>query len=73
MLKEHSDLYLWYLIIVFEGLIDNDTYSAQVIIFSYLINVFMLQSSEAKDQVNFYALMFFMLMIANLFEYFSIE
>lgn len=73
MLKEHSDLYIWYLVIVLKDLIDDDTYSTQAIIFFRLINVFTLQSLKAKDQADFYALMFFVLTIANLFEYFSIE
>ena len=73
MLKEHPDLYIWYLVIVLGGLIGGGTYPTQAIIFSRLINVFTLQSSEAKDQANFYALMFFVLTIANLFGYFSIE
>ncbi len=72
MLKEHPDLYLWYLVTVFGGLIGGGTYPAQAIIFSRLINVFTLQGSEAKDQADFYALMFFVLAIANLFGYFSI-
>jgi len=56
-----------------KDLIDDDTYSTQAIIFFRLINVFTLQSLKAKDQADFYALMFFVLTIANLFEYFSIE
>ncbi|MCJ1292941.1 hypothetical protein MMC34_004494 [Xylographa carneopallida] len=72
LLKEHPDLYLWYLVTVFGGLIGGGTYPAQAIIFSRLINVFTLQGSEAKDQADFYALMFFVLAIANLFGYFSI-
>lgn len=72
MLKEHPDLYVWYLVIAFGGLIGGGTYPAQAIIFSRLINVFTLQGSEAKDQADFYALMFFLLAIANLFGYFSI-
>ena len=72
MLKEHPDLYLWYLVIVFGAVIGGGTYPAQAIIFSRLINVFTLQGSEAKDQADFYALMFFVLAIANLFGYFSI-
>ncbi len=72
MLKEHPDLYIWYLVIVLGGLIGGGTYPAQAIIFSRLINVFTLQGSEAKDQADFYALMFFVLAIANLFGYFSI-
>ena len=72
ILKEHPDLYLWYLVIAFGGLIGGGTYPAQAIIFSRLINVFTLQGSEAKNQADFYALMFFVLAIANLFGYFSI-
>ncbi len=72
MLKEHPDLYLWYLVIGFGGLIGGGTYPAQAIIFSRLINVFTIQGSEAKDQADFYALMFFVLAIANLFGFFSI-
>lgn len=72
MLKGHPDLYLWYLVIVFGGLIGGGTYPAQAIIFSRLINVFTLQGSQAKDQADFYALMFFVLAIANLFGYFGI-
>ena len=72
MLKEHPDLYPWYLVIAFGGVIGGGTYPAQAIVFSRLINVFTLQGSEAKDQADFYALMFFVLAIANLFGYFSI-
>ena len=72
MLKEHPDLYLWYLVIAFGSVIGGGTYPAQAIIFSRLINVFTLQGSEAKDQADFYALMFFVLAIANLFGYFCL-
>ncbi|KAK4988078.1 hypothetical protein LTR50_004194 [Elasticomyces elasticus] len=72
MLKEHPDLYLWYLVIVFGSVIGGGTYPAQAVIFSRLINVFTLQGSEAEDQADFYALMFFVLAIANLLGYFSI-
>lgn len=72
LLKEHPDLYVWYLVTAFGGVIGGGTYPAQAIIFSRLINVFTLQGSEAKDQADFYSLMFFVLAIANLFGYFSI-
>ena len=72
LLREHPDLYIWYLVTAFGGIIGGGTYPAQAIIFSRLINVFTLQGSEAKDQADFYALMFFVLAIANLFGYFSI-
>ena len=70
MLTEHSDLYLWYLVIAMACLIGGGTYPAQAILFSRLINVYTLQGSEAKQQANFYALMFFVLALANLFGYF---
>ncbi|MCJ1396244.1 hypothetical protein MMC18_009133 [Xylographa bjoerkii] len=72
MLKENSDLYWWYLVIALGSVIGGGTYPAQAIIFSRLIDVFTLQGSEAKDQADFYALMFFVLAIANLFGYFSL-
>ena len=72
LLKEHPDLYLWYLVIAFGCLIGGGTYPAQAVIFSRLINVFTLQGPEAKNQADFYSLMFFVLALANLFGYFSI-
>ncbi|KAL9125363.1 MAG: hypothetical protein Q9217_005420 [Psora testacea] len=72
MLTEHSDLYLWYLVIAMGSLIGGGTYPAQAILFSRLINVYTLEGSEAKQQANFYALMFFVLALANLFGYFCI-
>lgn len=72
MLKEHPDLYYWYVVIFGGCLIGGGTYPAQAIIFSRLIRVFTLEGSEAKDQANFWALMFFVLAIANLFGYFAI-
>lgn len=72
MLKEHPDLYLWYAVTAFGSIIGGGTYPAQAVVFSRLINVFTLQGSEAKEQANFYSLMFFVLALANLFGYFSI-
>ena len=70
MLKEHSDLYPWYLVTAMGALIGGATYPAQAIVFSHLIHVFTLEGSEAKQQADFYALMFFVLALANLFGYF---
>ncbi|OAL44084.1 putative ABC transporter [Pyrenochaeta sp. DS3sAY3a] len=72
MLKENIDLYYWYLVTIVGGIIGGGTYPAQAIIFSRLVRVFTLQGSEAKDEANFWALMFFVLAIANLFAYFAI-
>ena len=72
MLKEHPDLYVWYSLMALVYLIVGGTYPAQAILFSRLINVFTLQGSEARQQANFYALMFFVLALANLLGYFCI-
>ena len=72
MLKENIDLYYWYAATIVGGIIGGGTYPAQAIIFSRLVRVFTLQGSEAQDEANFWALMFFVLAIANLFAYFTI-
>lgn len=72
LLGEHPELYIWYLVTIFGSVIGGGTYPAQAIVFSRLINVFTLQGSEAKEQADFYALMFFVLALANLVGYFSV-
>ncbi|KAF2156892.1 putative ABC transporter [Myriangium duriaei CBS 260.36] len=72
MLKEHGDLYKWYLGVVLAFLVVGGTYPAQAVLFSRLISVFTLQGSEAKKEADFYALLFFVLAIANLLGYFCI-
>jgi ATP-binding cassette, subfamily B (MDR/TAP), member 1 len=72
MLLEHKDLFLWYLATIIGSVIGGGTYPAQAVLFSRLINVFTLQGEEARTQGNFYALMFFVLAIVNLFGYFAI-
>lgn len=69
MLKEHPDLYWWYLLIGFVCVIGGGTYPAQAILYSRLINVFAFPSTS---QVDLYALMFFVLALANLFGYFGL-
>ncbi|KAJ4984447.1 ABC transporter [Stagonosporopsis vannaccii] len=72
MLKENIDLYYWYAATIIGGIIGGGTYPAQAIIFSRLVRVFTLQGAQAQDEANFWALMFFVLAIANLFAYFTI-
>ncbi|KAG9190531.1 ATP-binding cassette, subfamily B (MDR/TAP), member 1 [Alternaria panax] len=72
MLKENFDLRYWYAATIVGGIIGGGTYPAQAIIFSRLVRVFTLQGSEAQEQANFWALMFFVLALANLFAYFAI-
>ncbi|KAL1644845.1 hypothetical protein SLS61_008639 [Didymella pomorum] len=72
MLKENVNLYYWYAATIVGGVIGGGTYPAQAIIFSRLVRVFTLQGSEAQHEANFWALMFFVLALANLFAYFTI-
>lgn len=72
MLKENVNLYYWYAATIVGGIIGGGTYPAQAIIFSRLVRVFTLQGSEAQHEANFWALMFFILALANLFAYFTI-
>ncbi|KAK5080763.1 hypothetical protein LTR05_008468 [Lithohypha guttulata] len=72
MLKEHSKLYPWYAVLALTYLIVGGTYPAQAVLFSRLIRVFTLRGSEAKQQADFYALMFFVLALGNLVGYFCV-
>ncbi|CAD0085683.1 unnamed protein product, partial [Aureobasidium mustum] len=72
MLREHPDLYPWYLLIALVYLTVGGTQPAQAIIFSRLIRVFTLEGSEAKRQADFFALMFFVLALVNLVCYFLV-
>ena len=72
MLKEHPDLYVWYVLICFVHLVVGGTYPGQAILFSRLIRVFTLTGSEATQQANFYALMFFVVALVNLVGFFCV-
>lgn len=72
MLKESRDLYPWYTLISVAYVMVGGTYPAQAILFSRLIRVFTLQGSEASDQADFYALMLFVVALANLLGYFCV-
>lgn len=72
MLKENTDLYPWYALISLAYLMVGGTYPAQAILFSRLIRVFTLQGTQARDQADFYALMLFVLALANLLGYFCV-
>ena len=72
MLKENMDLYPWYALISLAYMMVGGTYPAQAILFSRLIRVFTLQGTEARDQADFYALMLFVLALANLLGYFCV-
>jgi ATP-binding cassette subfamily B (MDR/TAP) protein 1 len=70
MLYESKNAYHW-LAIGFVGcLIGGGVYPAQALLFSRLIHVFTLTGAEAREQANFYALMLFVIALANLIAYF---
>lgn len=72
MFKENPSLYWCYVLSFIGCLIGGGVYPAQAILFSHLINVFILPPSEGQSQANFYALMFFVLALANIVAYFTI-
>ncbi|WPG98770.1 Hypothetical protein R9X50_00156600 [Acrodontium crateriforme] len=72
MMFEQKDLYRWYAITVFACLFPGGTYATQAVLFSRLIRVFTLTGHEAQSQANFYALMLFIVALANFFAYFTI-
>ena len=72
MLSEQQGLYWCFILSGIACLIGGGTFPAQALLFSRLIRVFLLPDEEAKNQANFYALMFFIVAIANWFAYFTI-
>lgn len=73
MLKENRQLYPWYALIGLAYLMLSGTYPAQALLFSRLIEVFTLASAaEAHRQADFYALMLFVVALANLAGYFCV-
>ncbi|KAL8838824.1 MAG: hypothetical protein Q9170_001979 [Blastenia crenularia] len=72
MFAEQKNLYLCFIGSTIACLIGGATFPAQAILFSRVLNVFLLQGQEAQDQANFYSLMFFVVALGNLFAYFVI-
>lgn len=72
MLGEHPDMYAWYALICMADLLLAGTFPVQAYLFAHFINVFSLQGSDAERQANFYALMVFVLALANLVGFFCV-
>jgi ATP-binding cassette, subfamily B (MDR/TAP), member 1 len=72
MLLEQKDLYWRFAISGFACLIGGGTYPAQALLEAQLITVFTLPIDEARPRANFFALMFFVVAIANFLAYFVI-
>lgn len=72
MFAEQKKLYFCFIISTIACLIGGATYPAQAILFSRVLNVFLLEGQEARDQANFYSLFFFVVALGNLLAYFVI-
>jgi len=72
MFAEQRSLYPILFFAVLACLIGGGTYPAQAITFSRVLNVFQLDGQEATRKANFWALMFFVIALANLLAYFTL-
>ena len=72
MFAEQRNLYFCFILSTIACLIGGATYPAQAILFSRVLNVFLLEGQEARDQANFYSLFFFVVALGNLLAYFVI-
>jgi ATP-binding cassette subfamily B (MDR/TAP) protein 1 len=71
--ENYQRLWWCYIISAVGCVIGGGTYPAQAIIFSRLIRVFTIEDAgEAQSEANFFALMFFVLALANLAAYVGI-
>lgn len=69
MFKEQKNLYFRFFLSAIATLIGGATYPAQAILFSRVLNVFLLTGQEARDQANFYSLWFFVVALGNLLAF----
>ena len=72
MFYEQKKLYWAFAISTIGCLLGGATFPAQALLFSRLIRVFTLQGQEARNQADFYALMFFIVALGNLIGFFAI-
>jgi len=70
MFVEQKSLYWPLLISIICCLVGGGTYPAQAILFSRILGVFILEGSKATREANFWALMFFVIALANFLAYF---
>ena len=70
MFAEQKNLYFRIIVCMMTCVVGGATYPAQAILFSKILNVFLLEGEEARRQANFYSLMFFVVALGNLVSYF---
>lgn len=72
MLKENRSLYGWYAFISLAYIVTSGTYPAQALLFSRILEVFSLNDADAQSRADLYALLFFVVALANLAGYFIV-
>ncbi|KIW65217.1 hypothetical protein PV04_07495 [Phialophora macrospora] len=72
MFYEQKSLYRCFFLQTIACLIGGGTFPAQAVLFSKALTVFQLTGPRARERADFYALMFFVLALANLAAYFTI-
>jgi ATP-binding cassette subfamily B (MDR/TAP) protein 1 len=72
MFAEQRSLYPILFFAVLGCVVGGGTFPAQAITFSRVLDVFTLEGAEATRKANFWALIFFVIALANLFAYFTL-
>jgi ATP-binding cassette subfamily B (MDR/TAP) protein 1 len=72
MLSEQKDLYFRFFLSCLACLVGGGTFPAQALLDANLINVFILPIDQARSPADFFALMFFVVALANLVAYFIV-
>ena len=72
MLSEQKSLYPTFCFAFVACIVGAATFPGQAILYSRILVVFTLTSEEGQRQVNFYALMFFVIAIGNLLAYMTV-
>lgn len=72
LVTEQSTLAIPYTVLVIACIIGGGIYPAQALLFSNLLDVFLLEEPQRTERGNFFALMFFIVAIANLLCYGSV-
>jgi ATP-binding cassette subfamily B (MDR/TAP) protein 1 len=72
LIKEQPTLWYLYAITAIVSIFGGGTLAVQAVLFSRTFNVFQMTGSEAISEGDFWALMFFVVAIANWFLYFSL-
>lgn len=69
LLSEQKKLYVTFFFAALGSLIGGATFPGQAVLYSRVLTVFTLPPDEGQRQVNFYALMFFIVALGNLLAY----